>query len=201
MATPPSTSVERLRKFPLTVASSSVIEPLRRYRHSWEQNPCCRPVCGRPCCRSWSLSSPRQMNVPRSDIDRDEACDILGRHFGQPQLVPDGRVLFTFTKLRRSSLYPPGWRSASCPKGAAAGIPGTHSGAPPVGRLPVFRGTPACPSPASSVLIYNDGLPGGPFEGLRDQLPLPRTRSMAAAPWPTRTRPARFASHRCRTPP
>jgi hypothetical protein len=55
--------------------------------------------------------SPRQrIGVPRSDIDRDELGDIHGWNFGQPQILPGGQVVFTYNKIRRSSLYPPGWR-------------------------------------------------------------------------------------------
>lgn len=52
----------------------------------------------------------RRIGVPRTDMDRDEPGDVHGWNFGQPQILPGGRVMFTYTKMRRSSLYPPGWR-------------------------------------------------------------------------------------------
>jgi len=57
---------------------------------------------------TWSERFP--VGVPKTAMDRDEIGDIHGWNFGQPRLLPTGQVLMTYTKIRRSSLYPPGWR-------------------------------------------------------------------------------------------
>jgi hypothetical protein len=51
-----------------------------------------------------------RVGVPRTAMDRDEPGDVHGWNFGQPRLLPTGQVLMTYTKMRRSNLYPPGWR-------------------------------------------------------------------------------------------
>ena len=57
---------------------------------------------------TWSPA--HRVGVPRTAMDRDEPGDIHGWNFGQPRLLPTGQVLLTYTKMRRSSLYPQGWR-------------------------------------------------------------------------------------------
>jgi hypothetical protein len=48
------------------------------------------------------------MHIPRKAID-DADGDIHGWNFGQPRLLPTGQVIFTFNKMRRSAMFPPGW--------------------------------------------------------------------------------------------
>ena len=48
--------------------------------------------------------------VPKTAMDRDEPGDVHGWNFGQPRLLPTGQVIMTYSKMRRSSLYPQGWR-------------------------------------------------------------------------------------------
>ncbi len=55
---------------------------------------------------SWSERSP--LHIPRKAVDDPEG-DIHGWNFGQPRLLPTGQVIFTFNKMRRSAMYPPGW--------------------------------------------------------------------------------------------
>jgi hypothetical protein len=55
---------------------------------------------------SWSERFP--LNIPRKPID-DADGDIHGWNFGQPRLLPTGQVIFTFNKMRRSAMFPPGW--------------------------------------------------------------------------------------------
>ena len=57
---------------------------------------------------SWSDRYP--VGIPRTAMDRDEPGDIHGWNFGQPRLLAMGQVLMTYTKMKRSSLYPEGWR-------------------------------------------------------------------------------------------
>ncbi len=56
---------------------------------------------------TWSERFP--LNVPRKAAD-DPDGDIHGWNFGQPRLLPTGQVMFTFNKMRRSAMYPPGWK-------------------------------------------------------------------------------------------
>jgi len=57
--------------------------------------------------RTWSERF--RIGVPRTAID-DATGDLHGWNFGQPRLLPTGQVLMTYAKIRRSSLYPKGWR-------------------------------------------------------------------------------------------
>ncbi len=56
---------------------------------------------------TWSGRYP--VGIPHTGMDSDECGDIHGWNFGQPRLMPDGRVLMTYTKMKRSSLFPEGW--------------------------------------------------------------------------------------------
>jgi hypothetical protein len=60
--------------------------------------------------QSWSGRYP--VRLPRSDID-DAEGEVHGWNFGQPRLLETGQVIMTFTKIRRSSLFPKGWRLAT----------------------------------------------------------------------------------------
>jgi hypothetical protein len=51
-----------------------------------------------------------RVGLPRTALDRDEIGDIHGWNFGQPRLLPTGQVLLTYTRMRRSGIYPKGWR-------------------------------------------------------------------------------------------
>ncbi len=51
-----------------------------------------------------------RIGLPRVAMDRDESGDIHGWNFGQPRLLPTGQVLMTYTRMKRSALYPKGWR-------------------------------------------------------------------------------------------
>jgi hypothetical protein len=57
---------------------------------------------------TWSERFP--VGVQKTALDREEIGDVHGWNFGQPRLLPTGQVLMTYTKIRRSSLYPTGWR-------------------------------------------------------------------------------------------
>jgi hypothetical protein len=57
--------------------------------------------------RTWSDRF--RVGVPKTAMD-DPIGDIHGWNFGQPRLLPTGQVLMTYAKIRRSSLYPKGWR-------------------------------------------------------------------------------------------
>ena len=57
-----------------------------------------------------SWSERHRVGVPGTAMDRDEIGDVHGWNFGQPRLLPTGQVLMTYTKIRRSSLQPRGWR-------------------------------------------------------------------------------------------
>lgn len=57
---------------------------------------------------TWSGRLP--LGVPKTAMDRNEPRGIHGWNFGQPRLLPNGQVMMTYTKIRRSSLYPKGWR-------------------------------------------------------------------------------------------
>lgn len=57
---------------------------------------------------TWSMR--RRVGVPKTAMDHDEPGDIHGWNFGQPRLLPTGQVMMTYVKIRRSSLYPKGWR-------------------------------------------------------------------------------------------
>jgi len=57
---------------------------------------------------TWSRRFP--VGVPKTAMDRADIGDIHGWNFGQPRLQSSGQVLMTYTKIRRSSLYPHGWR-------------------------------------------------------------------------------------------
>lgn len=80
----------------------------------------------------------RRIGVPRTDMDRGEPGDLHGWNFGQPRIFPGGQVIFTYTKIRRSSLYPEGWRLTADnrwqPDGSAkvdpARPPGKEGGSP-----------------------------------------------------------------------
>jgi hypothetical protein len=50
-----------------------------------------------------------RVGVPKTAMD-DKIGDIHGWNFGQPRLLPTGQVMMTYAKIRRSSLYPKGWR-------------------------------------------------------------------------------------------
>ena len=54
-------------------------------------------------------SSRFRVGVPRTAMD-DALGDIHGWNFGQPRLLPTGQVMMAYAKIRRSSLYPKGWR-------------------------------------------------------------------------------------------
>lgn len=74
-------------------------EPLRDagdifYRHSDDKG------------QTWSRRYP--VRLPRSDID-DATGEIHGWNFGQPRILSTGQVILTFTKIRRSSLFPKDW--------------------------------------------------------------------------------------------
>jgi hypothetical protein len=56
---------------------------------------------------TWSGRS--RVGVPKTSMD-DRIGDIHGWNFGQPRLLPTGQVMMTYAKIRRSSLYPSGWR-------------------------------------------------------------------------------------------
>ncbi len=56
---------------------------------------------------TWSSRFP--LHIPRKPID-DPIGSLHGWNFGQPRLLPTGQVLFTFNKMRRSAMFPPGWR-------------------------------------------------------------------------------------------
>lgn len=51
-----------------------------------------------------------RVGAPHTGMDRDEIGDLHGWNFGQPRLLSSGRVLMTYTKIKRSSLYPKDWR-------------------------------------------------------------------------------------------
>ncbi len=54
-------------------------------------------------------SDRRCIGVPRTTID-EPGADMHGWNFGQPRfLAATGQVLFTFTKMRRSGIFPDGW--------------------------------------------------------------------------------------------
>jgi len=55
-------------------------------------------------------SDRRQVGIPRTAMDRAEPGDIHGWNFGQPRLLPTGQVLLTYTKMKRSGIYPEGWQ-------------------------------------------------------------------------------------------
>jgi hypothetical protein len=57
---------------------------------------------------TWSERRP--VGVPKTAMDRDEPGDIHGWNFGQPRLLPTGQVVMTYAKMKRSALYPKGWR-------------------------------------------------------------------------------------------
>jgi len=50
------------------------------------------------------------VGIPRTAMDRAEPGDIHGWNFGQPRLLPTGQVLLTYTKMKRSGIYPEGWQ-------------------------------------------------------------------------------------------
>lgn len=54
-------------------------------------------------------SERHRLGIPRSAMD-DQEGDIHGWNFGQPKILPTGQVVMTYTKIRRSSLFPEGWR-------------------------------------------------------------------------------------------
>ncbi len=56
----------------------------------------------------YTWSERYQLRVPRTAVD-DPGGDIHLWIFGQPRLLPTGQVIFTFNKIRRSTLFPPGW--------------------------------------------------------------------------------------------
>lgn len=51
-----------------------------------------------------------RVGLARAAMDGDEIGDLHGWNFGQPRLLPTGQVMMTFTRMKRSSLYPRGWR-------------------------------------------------------------------------------------------
>lgn len=57
---------------------------------------------------TWSDRHP--VVIPHTAIDCDEHGDIHGWNFGHPRMMPSGHVLMTYTKMKRSSLYPVGWQ-------------------------------------------------------------------------------------------
>lgn len=56
---------------------------------------------------TWSLRY--RVEIPRTAMDDPEG-DIHGWNFGQPRLLATGQVIMTYAKIKRSSLYPKGWR-------------------------------------------------------------------------------------------
>ena len=50
-----------------------------------------------------------RVGVPKTAMD-DTIGDIHGWNFGQPRLLPTGQVMMTYAKMKRSCLYPKGWR-------------------------------------------------------------------------------------------
>jgi len=50
-----------------------------------------------------------RVRVPKTAMD-DDIGDIHGWNFGQPRILPTGQVMMTYAKIKRSSLYPQGWR-------------------------------------------------------------------------------------------
>ncbi len=56
-----------------------------------------------------SWSERRRVGVPRTAMD-DTDGDIHGWNFCQPRLLSTGQVLMTYTKIKRSSLFPKEWR-------------------------------------------------------------------------------------------
>ncbi|MFH1007033.1 MAG: sialidase family protein [Candidatus Latescibacterota bacterium] len=56
---------------------------------------------------TWSQR--HRVGIPRSSMD-DPSGDLHGWNFGQPQLLPTGQVIMTYNKIKRSSLFPVGWR-------------------------------------------------------------------------------------------
>jgi hypothetical protein len=83
--------------------------------------------------QTWSVRYP--VRLPRSDIDDTEG-EVHGWNFGQPRLLETGQVIMTFTKIRRSSLFPKGWRLSTegrwLKDGAeASGSPPTVDGGSP----------------------------------------------------------------------
>jgi hypothetical protein len=58
-------------------------------------------------------SERHRVGVPKTAMDRDEYGDVHGWNFGQPRLLPTGQVMLTYTKMKRTSLYPDGWSLAA----------------------------------------------------------------------------------------
>ncbi len=141
-------------------------------------------------------SERHRVGVPRSAMDRDEPGDIHGWNFRQPWLLPTGQVLVTYAKMKRSGLYPKGWRLASDNQWQTE--PGTDPATKPMNEqggspndwstevffvelaniltesdplwIAVGREAPGVTENAGlyftkpKVIVYNDGVPGGPFK-------------------------------------
>ena len=69
------------------------------------------------------------VGIPRTAMDRAEIGDIHGWNFGQPRLLPTGQLLMTYTKMKRSSIYPEGW--ALDEHNRWQPLPGTDPARPP----------------------------------------------------------------------
>lgn len=57
---------------------------------------------------TWSRRYP--VGIPHTSMDSGEYGDIHGWNFGQPRLMANGQVLMTYTKIKRSSLFPKRWQ-------------------------------------------------------------------------------------------
>jgi len=56
-----------------------------------------------------SWSDRFRVGVPKTAMD-DDIGDIHGWNSGHPRILPTGQVMMTYAKIKRSSLYPQGWR-------------------------------------------------------------------------------------------
>ena len=83
-----------------------------------------------------SWSERYRVGLPRSSMD-DAYGDLHGWNFGQPRILPTGQVMMTYAKIKRSSLYPEGWRLTEenewqrTPQGDPGSTEPTVQGGPP----------------------------------------------------------------------
>jgi hypothetical protein len=50
-----------------------------------------------------------RVGIPRTSLDDPEG-DLHGWNFGQPRRLPTGQVILTYNKIRRSTMFPAGWK-------------------------------------------------------------------------------------------